>query len=440
MKQRTLFARTGRTISATLLVFVLFSSAVIFYYVLMPMARQSAEDLAALMVLATQTWVELPPDTRADFEDELLANHGLMLTTPDLPLPPLDRRLPYLLLLGHAISDRLGEPTKIITSEADGPWFWVDLAIAERTLRIGFPQSRIGPRPPFAALLLMIGGTAIVLITTLLLVRRTTRPLARLARAATRFGKGETLKPLEEKGHQELAALARSFNRMMQQIHELLANRTTLLAGISHDLRTPLARMRLAIEMLHPQSDPRLVEGLRRDLTEMDQLIYQVLEIARGLDETHSETETIDLTEFIDGVVARFQDNTRPLEWVPGSSCSLRINATSLHRVLVNLIDNALRYGENSKINVRLECNGKNATIRILDQGPGIPDNQRQAVFQPFHRLETSRNRTTGGSGLGLAIVRQLCDAQAWRIELLPGENGGTEARLEITESGNKTD
>jgi two-component system osmolarity sensor histidine kinase EnvZ len=100
---------------------------------------------------------------------------------------------------------------------------------------------------------------------------------------------------------------------MMYQIHELLTNRTTLLAGVSHDLRTPIARMRLAIEMLHTESDPRLIESLRRDLMEMDQLIKRVLDTARGLDETHSETEMIDLVDFIDGIIANFQKKTQSI-------------------------------------------------------------------------------------------------------------------------------
>jgi two-component system osmolarity sensor histidine kinase EnvZ len=331
----------------------------------------------------------------------------------------------------------LDEPTAIKINEQDGLWFWVDITIAEHTLRIGFPQNRIGPRPPFAALLLLIGGTAIILITTLLLVRRTTRPLAQLVQATTRFGKGENIEPLQERGPQEIASLTRSFNRMMQHIHELLTNRTTLLAGVSHDLRTPIARMRLAIEMLQSEPDPLLVEGLRHDLMEMDQLIKRVLDTARGLDEVQSETEIIDLVDFVDGIIADYQNNPQSIEWVPGPTCTLRVSVTSLQRVLINLIDNALRYGgENGKVNVSLKCDEKKATIRILDQGPGIPADQRQAVFQPFHRLETSRSKATGGSGLGLAIVQQLCDAHGWKIQLLPGETGGTEARLQIMERG----
>jgi two-component system osmolarity sensor histidine kinase EnvZ len=178
LKQRTLFARTGVTLSAALLTFILFAGLVIFYYVLMPMAKQSAEDLAALMVLATQTWVELPPNTRTDFEEELRASHGLTLTAPESSLPPMDRRRPYLVLLERAISERLNEPTAIKVSEQDELCFWVDIAIAERTLRIGFPRSRIGPRPPFAALLLLLGGTAFILTTTLLLVgKRSLNPI-----------------------------------------------------------------------------------------------------------------------------------------------------------------------------------------------------------------------------------------------------------------------
>ena len=131
--------------------------------------------------------------------------------------------------------------------------------------------------------MLVLTIAVLTLVTALILARRLTRPLAQLAHAATQVGQGETPEPLPEQGPVELAQLARRFNRMAQDVRELLANRTTLLAGISHDLRTPLARMQLALEMLPRTADPKLVDGLRRDIEEMDRLIGQFLEIGHGL-------------------------------------------------------------------------------------------------------------------------------------------------------------
>jgi two-component system osmolarity sensor histidine kinase EnvZ len=264
-----------------------------------------------------------------------------------------------------------------------------------------------------------------------LLVRRITRPLARLSEATSHIGHGEILAPLPETGPRELVDLTHKFNSMAGELTELVENRTTLLAGISHDLRTPLTHMRLALEMLVPdKADAALIERLRRDTEQMDQLIGYTLELARGL-EAH-EAEEVDLREFIDGIITNYRQADTVIDWEPQSYCPLSIDTMAMQRVLINLFDNAIRYGGNKPVMVRCHRDKEATIIQVLDRGEGIPAAEREAVFRPFHRLETSRSRKTGGSGLGLAIARQLCDARGWTIELLPRGGGGTEARLGI--------
>ena len=428
---RTLFARTGNTLTIALLVFLLFSVAVVYHYILTPVSKRAAADLATLMMLAAQTWVELPPDTRPDFERELLEGYDLKLTLADTPLPFTENLQPYLRFLGEALTSRIGKPVPIRSGPPNTTkWFCVDIPMGGRIIRISFPHERIGARPPIASVLVVVAGTLVILLTTLLLVRRLTRPLARLSRATTQIGCGEIFTPLPETGPMELVTLTQGFNRMAGEIEQLLESRTTLFAGISHDLRTPITRMQLALEMLPADTDPTLVTSLRQDLEEMNRLISDTLDLARGLGP--GEPEAIDLREFIDGIVAGQRHSGSEIQWIPGSCCICSVNTLALQRILTNLIENAIRYGGDSPVELHCNCQNHEAVIQVFDHGPGIPASEREQVFQPFHWLGTSRSRSIGGSGLGLAITRQLCDAHGWSIQLLPRKGGGTEAKLQI--------
>lgn len=430
-KPRTLFARTGSTLTLALLVFLLFSVAVVFHYILVPVSKRAADDLATLMMLAAQTWVELPPATRPDFERELLEGYDLKLELADTSLPFSDNLLPYLRFLEEALTRRVGEAVPIRSGPPDtAKWFCVDIPMGGRIIRISFPHARIGARPPMAALLVTAAGALVILLTSLFLVRRLIHPLDRLSRATRRIGRGAPFTPLPESGPRELVTLTRGFNRMAGEIEELLANRTTLFAGISHDLRTPITRMQLALEMLPADADAQLVAGLRRDLEEMERIISDTLDLARGLGP--QAPEDIDLREFIDGIVTGQRHNGARIDWTPNSCCSCSLDTLALQRVLTNLIENGLRYGGSTPLELRCHCDASTAVIEVLDRGAGIPAAAREQLFQPFHRLDASRSRHGGGSGLGLAIVRQLCELHGWQVRLLPREGGGTRAELRI--------
>ena len=216
---------------------------------------------------------------------------------------------------------------------------------------------------------------------------------------------------------------------MAKEISTLLNNRTTLFAGISHDLRTPITRMQLVIEMLNEQQDPELIARLRHDLEEMTQLITDTLDLARGL-RPHA-AEEINLHEFINDLLTGFQYKDIHISFSSDNSCFCSVDSQALRRVLTNLIDNAVRYSEQKPVEIHCGHTANDITIQVLDQGKGIPHDQHEAVFRPFYRLEPSRNKTTGGSGLGLTIVQQLCDVNRWQIKILSRPTGGT--ILELT-------
>ncbi|MEG7521992.1 MAG: ATP-binding protein [Chromatiales bacterium] len=278
---------------------------------------------------------------------------------------------------------------------------------------------------------LFCAGTALTFFTAALLARRLTIPLERVSRSARLIGKGSWPKPIREEGPEELQILTQTFNQMSQQVKELLANRTLLLAGISHDLRTPLTQVQLALEMLPNEGgDAELMSGIKRDLTTINRLISETMQISLELEK--QELLETDITEVLDAIVQAARSGKREIQWESSRPCMRRLNPLALRRVITNLLDNAIRYGKSKPVKVELECNENLLKIRIQDQGPGIPADQRESVFLPFYRLEKSRSTTTGGSGLGLAIVRQLADANGWNIKLQPAPGSGTVALVSI--------
>lgn len=440
----TLFFKTASTLIISLLLLSIIILASTAYFVLVPVGKRSADDLAALLVLSAQTWTELPPETRPDFEKELISAHGIRLLKAEHPLDALDR-LPFYIyqrLLQQALEKRLGTSRITLGTDVQRPeWIWIDIPIREQTLRFGFSKQRIGARPPVVLLSMAIAIIVLAISAALIIALRLSRPLALLSAATTAVGKGEKSLVPEDKGPDEIITLAHNFNRMSHEVSELLENRTTLLAGISHDLRTPLTRIRLALEINPDAIDVSLRSGFESDVEDMEQLLEQSLLLARGIDNKERFQEQ-DLSMLLSTLAAQLE-----AEWQgqhPESGCRIEFQADdilntgwlwplpkqSLLRVLRNLVENALCYGNNKPVTIQLGKQGDVPLISILDRGPGIPEEEQEAVFRPFYRLEASRNLMTGGSGLGLAIVRQLCQAQGWEMSFHPRSGGGSEARL----------
>jgi two-component system, OmpR family, osmolarity sensor histidine kinase EnvZ len=419
----------ARTLVVTLTAMSLLTAGIIVWQVAYPLGKRAISDLAALMILSAQTWIELPPETRGDFEAELVTSHGLRIAELDDAIPEANVQRPYLRLLRNDLEERTGA---VITlhSTLDPEWHWADIPLGPHVIRVGFGHERVAVEPPVAATLLLIVILLLSVVTALFLARRLARPLEGLSAAASRLGSGESPAPLPETGPRELALLARRFNRMAQDVRTLLANRTILLAGISHDLRSPLARMRLAIEMLPGATDPKLIAELQRDVEEMEHLIKQFLELGKGLEADREEDA--DLCEIVSDCIRDAHRGAARIDVRAPQQCSCRLNPLALRRIVMNLIENALRYGASSPVEVVVEEGTSGATVSVLDRGPGVPASEREKVFQPFYRLEPSRSTATGGSGLGLAVARQLADANGWQLELLERAGGGTEARLRL--------
>ncbi len=427
-KPRTLFGRTLNTIAVVSIGFQLFILIVVGSLMLIPLGQRSADDLAALMISSAEMW-QVAVAERPLLEQRFVERYNITLTDDDTQYAVSESWLPYRFFLEKALTTRTGEPAKLLEHNTSqrGQWFWVDIPLKGERVRVGFPRSRIGVHPPAALLLVLTVGIGVTLLTVGVLVKRLSSPLESLSKAVRTLGAGEWPEPVSETGPEELAGLARSFNRMTGQVRELLANRTTLLAGISHDLRTPITQIQLALEMLPQEGgDPVLMAGIRRDLERINRLIGMFLDISRGLE--GSPHENLLIESLLNDLVEQFRERGAEIDWHPCPGCREEVNAMALSRIVSNLLENAVRYGQGSPIAVNCGCSGKGMVISVSDQGPGIPEEELENVFRPFYRLEQSRNQSTGGSGLGLAIVRQLAMAYGWDVQLQRRQGGGTDA------------
>ena len=429
-RSNTLYLNTSFTLAFGLLCFTLVSALLVFNLILSPLAHRAADDLGGLMHILSKSWVALPEDEKLEFQAHLRKQHFLFITDYKVLVKEVDNPLPFIPRLEQALHHHTGQPLIVKESVVDG-CFWVAIPQAEQIVYIGFFHNRIGPHPTKAIAGIVVSGCVLILIATILMVRRITRPITTLSKAVNLLSSGKLSTRIPEVGSEELVLLARNFNQMAEELTQLLTNRSLLFGGISHDLRTPITRMKLALALIDNDEDADYVAGMAKDLDEMELLIQQALELIKGMDRYRAVD--IDINRLMDGVVANYQRQDLLVERTTSACGMCRIEVNAFRRVLCNLLDNAFRYSGNQSVTLICAQVENKLIIRVLDQGPGIPEDKLESVFQPFYRLDESRNKATGGSGLGLAIVRQLCDIHEWKIKLLPREDVGLEVRLEIT-------
>ena len=275
-------------------------------------------------------------------------------------------------------------------------------------------------------LIVIVVSVVATAITALYGMNRISRPLTQLAYATQSFRGASEYEPLPETGSDEVVLLAKSFNEMAEEISALISNRTTITAGLSHDLRTPLTRMRLALELLPDDTDPSLLRAFEENLKRMNSLITDAALFAKGERERPSKVE---LQNLIETIVLSI-DSTIDIAWFGSQPTSIHTAPNALDRCITNLVQNAMQYGKNVRVQVRVTED--DAEIHVLDDGPGIPKAERQRILQPFVRLDKSRNLETGGSGLGLAIVNQLCLIHNWTLKIGSSPAGGTDVAITI--------
>ena len=310
--------------------------------------------------------------------------------------------------------DGRGDMLSVYVGLADGGYLWLDIQDRVTVRLLGVP---IGF---FAGLF-----GVLVALAALVAVAREMRPITRLAREVDRVGENITPVAIPERGAPELRTLIRAVNAMQERIGALVRNRALTLGAISHDLRTYLTRLRLRVEMM-PESRHRA--GAIADVEAMQALVEDALDFAQD-SFTPTEPGGADLAAALRRYVDE-QSDARIVLDVPDGQVPVVMGDKALGRVIANVVGNALRYGERAFI--RTEAEDARTVLVIEDEGPGIPAEERERVFEPFHRLECSRNRDSGGTGLGLTIVRRLVERHGGSVELDTSPRGGLAVRVRL--------
>lgn len=271
---------------------------------------------------------------------------------------------------------------------------------------------------------------ALIALVAWFAVRLALRPLQRMSAAAEAFGNDLRHPPLDTHGPHEVRQAAVVFNRMQERVREMMAERTQILAAVTHDLKTPLTRMRLRLEAC---GDEALRDKLGNDIGAMQQLVDEGLELARSMQSAEPPAR-LDLGALLTAISDDAADAGQAVTCEAPASILVSCQPVALRRALDNLVDNALKYGGEARISLAVE-HGQ-AVVRVLDRGPGIPESALGDVLRPFVRLESSRCRESGGTGLGLAIANNLVGAQGGKLTLANRSGGGLEARITLPLAG----
>jgi len=426
----SLFARSFLLIAGLIVTAVLASFQIYRIYELEPRSRELAQQMVSTVNLTRAALVSADPFLRRDLLVELNETEGLRVfpATASEKLEPL----PDDDLLGRVeqrVRAALGADTRFAYARDGEEGFLVSFFIDEDEFWVMLPRERFDPEFGLQWVGWGAGLLALALVGAALIATTLARSLAALTRAAVRLGRGEAHQPLAESGPRELRSVAAAFNRMASDLDSMERERAMVLAGISHDLRTPLSRMRLALEMSGATTDEMRDYGaaMVTDIEEIDAIIGQFLDFARGADE---EKTRQDLRELLEEIAHHYSRLGKKVSVTIGEATPFPFARMAVRRALGNLIDNALRYA-GEPVEVELKSEPGKALIEVRDRGPGIPGEETERLKRPFTRLHAARSGPAG-AGLGLAIVERVARGHGGRLDLLPREGGGLVARLTL--------
>lgn len=390
-----------------------------------PHARQMAQLVVSVVNLTRAAVMSAAPEWRGALLAELADAEGLRVHIAEIGdiLEPLPDQPPQLRMMVDQVRRKLGDETRFAGERNGIEALWVSFYIGHEEFWVALPRERL--EHPVSEVLLTWSGVVLLLalLGAYFIARQVAHPLKRLALAAKSLGQGETPAQLPEQGAQEVIAVSAAFNQMSADLAANERERALVLAGISHDLRTPLARVRLAAEM---SNDEGLREGLTADVEQMDAVIRQFLDYAR-LDESEAVVST-DVPALVREVAQRFATAAKSINLELEPVPALAVRPLLLRRVLANLLDNAIKYG-GGEIAVQLCSVADKIVLTVMDRGIGIPEARREAVKRPFVRLDAARSDVTG-SGLGLAIVERAARLHHGEFQLDERAGGGLVARL----------
>jgi two-component system osmolarity sensor histidine kinase EnvZ len=422
----SLFARSFLLIALLLVTAVLASFQIYRIYEREPRSRELAQQTVSTVNLTRAALVSADPFLRRQLLIELNETEGLRVypATASEELEPLPDE-PLLERVESRVREALGDDTRFAYSRDGEAGFWVSFFIDTDEFWVMMPWERFEPAFGMQWLGWGLALLAISLAGAWLIASMIARPLAAVTRAARRIGSGAAHEPLAEEGPRELRTVAKAFNRMASGLQSMERERAMVLAGISHDLRTPLSRLRLALEMSGAESGAS--EAMIEDIAEIDAIIGQFLDFARGENE---EKSVHDLDSLLHELAEHYQRLHRDVQVTSQRQTLFRFARMAVRRAIANLVDNALRYA-GEPVEVTTAKGNDHVVVEVRDRGPGIPASEVERLKRPFTRLDDSRAGASG-AGLGLAIVERVARAHGGALELLPREGGGLIARLSL--------
>ncbi len=430
LSPRTLLLRTFLLVS--LLIFVSVASWIALFALAQrePQARQLGQLAVSVVNLTNAALVSAEPTKRVALLRDLADSEGVHLypSEPDDVVTPLPDNRFFSTMLETAKA-QLGPSTRLAASINGQPGIWISFSVDEAeddVYWLMLPGERARSEFPWHWLGWGCASLILAVLVAWLIVSRFTQPLRGLARAASEVGRGLHPEAIPERGAIELQQLARAFNGMSEDLKRINAERAEVLAGLSHDLRTPLARLRLEAELSIREDQAR--NAVIDDIEQMDAIIGQFLDFARG--ESGEAPELADINEIVTQVAETLGRREEPPTLALAELPHVRIHRKALTRAIVNLLENARKYG-GEPITLETSSIGEEVRIDILDRGPGIPKDEVERLKRPFTRLEGARTDATG-TGLGLAIVDRIARLHKGSLDLIARDGGGLIARLRI--------
>jgi two-component system, OmpR family, osmolarity sensor histidine kinase EnvZ len=425
---RSLFGRSLMII-VTPLVLLQIVAGTIFYEshwdkVSLSLARGVAGDIAAVISLMRQFPA---PENNEWIFGVAAGNMGLSVRIrhdeilPNEP-PHGDSQMEQMLI--GALQERVGKPFQIDTITLE-KYVVVRVQLSEGVLEIITPRKRLFSSTVYVFVLWMVGTSLILFGVATIFMRNQVKPIRRLAIAADNLGKGREVSRFKPEGAKEVRQAASAFLAMRERILRQIGQRTEMLAGVSHDLRTPLTRMRLQLEMA---GDGDGIEEMKTDVAEMEHMLESYLAFARG--EGTEPPALTNLNSLLDEIAAKARRKGGAVDLHCEEDFDMPLRPNAIKRAITNLVDNALHYASH----VAIQVGRRKDIIEIIidDDGHGIPEDKREDVFKPFFRLESSRNPVTGGTGLGLAIARDVVRGHGGDIELDDAPGGGLRVRVRL--------
>ena len=389
------------------------------------MVSYFASDVASSVAMLDR----LPTNERAQWVERLARRNYRFALVPPLSAPDDPSTLARQVASTVAATLPADRTIQVIDPRVPGTELRIQLRLADGTpLAVDMDEPRLQISP------WVLGALALQLALLVGLcawaVRAATRPLRTLADAADALGADRPAVPLAEDGPREVVRAAAAFNRMQQRIQAHLRERMQILAAVSHDLQTPITRLRLRADLL---DDAALRDKLHADLAEMQSLVEEGIAYARSSQAVHEPLQPVDLRALLQSIAFDYADAGLPVQLLHADEGTATTRPQALRRLVCNLVDNAIKFAGAAELSLQSDQTSNRWLLRVLDRGPGIPQAELDAVLQPYVRLEDSRNRGTGGTGLGLAIANELAKALGGRLVLGPRDDGaGLQARVEL--------